>query len=57
MTMTVPEEVIEQAMAEVPKLDPKKRVKDFAAEVELGFDEETARKECARCLRCDVELD
>jgi NADH-quinone oxidoreductase subunit F len=57
VTMNVPEEVIEQAMAEVPKLDPKKRIKDFTAEVELGFDEETARKECARCLRCDVKLD
>jgi NADH-quinone oxidoreductase subunit F len=57
VTMTVPEEVIEQAMAEMPKLDPKERMKDFAAEVEIGFDEETAKKECARCLRCDVKLD
>jgi NADH-quinone oxidoreductase subunit F len=57
VTMTVPEEVIEQAMAEMPKLDPKERIKDFAAEVEIGFDEETAKKECARCLRCDVKLD
>jgi NADH-quinone oxidoreductase subunit F len=55
VTMTVPEEVIEQAMAEMPKLDPKERIKDFAAEVEIGFDEETAKKECARCLRCDVK--
>jgi NADH-quinone oxidoreductase subunit F len=57
VTMTVPEEVIEQAMAEMPKLDPKERIKDFAAEVEIGFDEETAKKECTRCLRCDVKLD
>jgi hypothetical protein len=41
-------------MAEIPKLDPKERIKDFTAEVELGFDEETAKKECGRCLRCDV---
>jgi NADH-quinone oxidoreductase subunit F len=57
VTMTVPEEVIEQPMAEMPKLDPKERIEDFSAEVEIGFDEETARKECARCLRCDVKLD
>ncbi len=54
VTMTLPEEVFEQPMAEIPKLDPKERIKDFTAEVELGFDEATARKECARCLRCDV---
>jgi NADH-quinone oxidoreductase subunit F len=57
VTMTVPEEVIEQAMEQMPKLDPKERIKDFAAEVELGFDEETAKRECARCLRCDVKMD
>jgi len=54
VTMKLPKEVIAQPMAEVPKLDPEKRIQDFAAEVELGFDEETARKECGRCLRCDV---
>ena len=57
VTMMVPEEIIEQAMAETPKLDPKERIKDFTAEVELGFDEETAKRECARCLRCDVKLE
>jgi hypothetical protein len=54
VTMTLPKEVIETPMAEIPKLDPAERIKDFAAEVELGFDEETAKKECGRCLRCDV---
>jgi NADH-quinone oxidoreductase subunit F len=54
VTMTLPKEVIEQPMAEIPKLDPEERIKDFTAEVELGFDEETAKKECGRCLRCDV---
>jgi len=34
----------------------KERMKGFA-EVELGLDEKTARKECSRCLRCDVKLD
>jgi len=54
VTMTLPKEIIETPMAEIPKLDPEERIKDFTAEVELGFDEETARKECERCLRCDV---
>ena len=54
VTMTLPKEIIETPMAEIPKLDPQERIKDFAAEVELGFDEETAKKECGRCLRCDV---
>jgi hypothetical protein len=41
--------------AEVPMLSPDRRLGSFA-EVELGFDEATARKECTRCLRCDVKL-
>jgi NADH-quinone oxidoreductase subunit F len=57
VTMTVPDEVIEQAMERMPKLDPKERIKDFTAEVEIGFHEEMAKKECARCLRCDVKTD
>ena len=56
VTMKVPEEVIQQARAEMPKLPPEKRIKVFD-EVELGFDEETAKRECARCLRCDVKLE
>ena len=55
VTMKVPEEVVKQARAEMPKLANEQRIKSFQ-EVELGFDEETARKECARCLRCDVKL-
>jgi NADPH-dependent glutamate synthase beta subunit-like oxidoreductase len=55
VTMMVPEQVVKQARAEMPKLSPEERVKHFK-EVELGLDEETARKECARCLRCDVKL-
>jgi len=56
ITMKVPEETIKQARAEMPKLGVDERIKDFR-EVELGFDEETAKKECARCLRCDVKLE
>jgi Asp-tRNA(Asn)/Glu-tRNA(Gln) amidotransferase B subunit len=55
VTLEVPEEVVKQARAEMPKLSPEQRIKSFQ-EVELGFDEETARKECARCLRCDVKI-
>jgi NADH-quinone oxidoreductase subunit F len=55
VTMKVPEEVVKQARAEMPKLPPEQRIKNFQ-EVELGFDEETAKKECTRCLRCDVKL-
>lgn len=57
VTMAVPEKVTVQAMEQMPKLAPEERIRNFAAEVELGFAEETARKECARCLRCDVKLD
>jgi hypothetical protein len=39
------------------KIDPAKRIKEFTTEVEIGYDEETAKKECERCLRCDVKLD
>jgi NADH-quinone oxidoreductase subunit F len=56
ITMEVPEEIIKQPMAVMSKLPPEERIKGFA-EVELGLDEETARKECSRCLRCDVKLD
>ncbi|MGD2125335.1 MAG: NADH-quinone oxidoreductase subunit NuoF [Desulfobacteraceae bacterium] len=55
VTMKVPEEPIKQPRAEMPKVAPEERIKNFH-EVELGFDEETARKECERCLRCDVKL-
>jgi NADPH-dependent glutamate synthase beta subunit-like oxidoreductase len=56
ITMVIPTEIIQQSRALMPKLSPKKRINNFD-EVELGFDEETARSECARCLRCDVKLD
>ncbi len=38
---------------EVPKLSPEQRKHSFE-QVELGFDEETARLEARRCLRCDL---
>jgi NADH-quinone oxidoreductase subunit F len=38
----------------VPELEPAEREGTFD-EVELGFDERTAREEAKRCLRCDLE--
>jgi NADH-quinone oxidoreductase subunit F len=55
ITMKVPEQVVRQERAEMPKLTAEERLACFQ-EVELGYDEETARRECARCLRCDVKL-
>jgi NADH-quinone oxidoreductase subunit F len=40
---------------EMKKIPVRKRKAGFA-EVELTYDEETARKEAKRCLRCDVEV-
>jgi len=56
VTMEMPAESVEQPRAVMPKLDPEERVKNNA-EVELGFDEETAKNECSRCLRCDVKIE
>jgi len=56
VTMKVPEETVEQDMARAPKLSPKERVKDFR-EAEIGFDIDTIKKECRRCLRCDVTIE
>jgi NADPH-dependent glutamate synthase beta subunit-like oxidoreductase len=56
VTMETPSEIIKQDRAEMPKLAPEERVRSFS-EVELGFDEETARSECSRCLRCDVKAE
>jgi len=38
----------------MPRMQPEKRVVGFH-EVEMGFTEEQARLEAARCLRCDLE--
>jgi heterodisulfide reductase subunit A-like polyferredoxin len=37
----------------MPRLDPQERARTFQ-EVQLGFDEEAARREAARCLQCGV---
>ncbi|MCK4757910.1 MAG: FAD-dependent oxidoreductase [Thermoplasmata archaeon] len=42
--------------ADVPKRSPDERKSSFDA-VELGYDENLARQEAVRCLRCDLRLD
>jgi hypothetical protein len=42
------------ARPHVPELELGNRVGSFK-EVELGYDEHTAREEARRCLRCDLE--
>ncbi len=39
----------------VPHTDPSISLKNIRIEVELGFDRQTALKEAARCLNCDVQ--
>jgi len=56
LTMKVPEQTVTQDMARVSKISPQKRIKDFR-EVEIGFDIGTVKKECGRCLRCDVRME
>ncbi len=55
ITMRVREEIIEQEMERAPKIAPKERIRDFR-EVEEGLDIETVKRECGRCLRCDVKI-
>ncbi len=37
-----------------PRIAVAERIRNFD-EVEASFDEHTAREECKRCLRCDLE--
>ncbi|OGP52123.1 MAG: hydrogenase [Deltaproteobacteria bacterium RBG_13_43_22] len=48
------EEYAEAKRPVVRRLSKEKSVQCFE-EVEAGFDEHTAREECKRCLRCDLE--
>jgi NADH-quinone oxidoreductase subunit F len=52
----VDEDTVEQPQAKMPELDPENRCRNFA-EVELGYDRETALREACRCIRCDAELE
>jgi NADH-quinone oxidoreductase subunit F len=51
----IDEEDQDRPPAAMPELDVKIRRRIFA-EVELGYNAETAFREATRCLRCDVEL-
>ncbi len=46
----------EARRAEMPVREPSVRARTYD-EIELGFDEETARQEARRCLRCDLEYE
>ncbi len=48
------DEYAETHRAPAPELAIAKRRSSFT-EVELGFDERTAREEAKRCLRCDLD--
>jgi NADH-quinone oxidoreductase subunit F len=50
--------VLDYAQAKRPEprlLVPEARRQQGFAEVELGYDEQTAQEEARRCLRCDLE--
>lgn len=49
------EEYAQACRACVPEVPPEWRVGCGFVEVEMGFDEATAREEAKRCLRCDLE--
>lgn len=44
-----------QKREHVPHLDLRARLEKLSREVELGFDEQQAAREAARCLNCDVQ--
>jgi NADH-quinone oxidoreductase subunit F len=49
-----PEEFAEARRPAMPVQEPEKRAHNFQ-EIESGFDEDVARLEARRCLRCDLE--
>jgi NADPH-dependent glutamate synthase beta subunit-like oxidoreductase len=51
----IDEETEEKPQAAMSELVPQERKQSFA-EVELGYDIDTAIKEASRCLRCDAEI-
>jgi len=53
--MVVPTDTTVKNRIKMLRVEVKDRIDSFI-EVELGFTEEHAKEECARCLRCDVKL-
>ncbi len=56
ISMRPPGETIKNPMERPRKRAVAERVKDFS-EVEFTFDNESIKKECSRCLRCDIKID
>ena len=56
LSREIPGEIVEQPMARMAKLSPTERIGGFK-EVDSGFDTDTVKAECARCLRCDVKVE
>jgi NADH-quinone oxidoreductase subunit F len=56
LNQNIPGEIVQQPMARTPKLSSAERIKGFR-EIDSGFDTDTVRAECARCLRCDVTVE
>ena len=50
-TKPKPKPKIKKKVIEMPKQDPKKRVRNFN-EVALGYTEEQTLEEASRCLQC-----
>jgi NADH-quinone oxidoreductase subunit F len=56
LSQKIPGEIVEQPMTRTAKLSPTERIGGFK-EVDSGFDTDTVKAECARCLRCDVSVE
>jgi NADPH-dependent glutamate synthase beta subunit-like oxidoreductase len=56
LSQSIPGEIVEQPMTSTPKLSPTERIGGFK-EIDSGFDMDTVKSECARCLRCDVSVE
>ena len=56
ISMRPPGETVKQEMERPQKKLSAERIKDFS-EVEFTFDAESVKKECGRCLRCDIKVD
>ena len=56
ISMRPPGETVKQEMERPQKKLSAERIKDFS-EVEFALDKESVKKECGRCLRCDIKVD
>jgi hypothetical protein len=56
ISMRPPGETVKQEMERPQKKLSTERIKDFS-EVDFALDIESVKKECGRCLRCDIKVD